>query len=196
MKAIVKTAPTDGPSGTEIREAPRPVPGEGEVLIRVAAAAVCGTDKHIYHWDPSIRDRFEVPRIYGHEFCGFVEDRRVGYLLPDGADASDDVSSLAFGDLGVSQHRLPAADNRSKGLEVESARDRHDGHDESTVDVGHQGLEYAVWVESENDRRLDTEIAVARVMRVLMLDEVDASCRKRHGGLGRSHRSVRPEQLH
>ncbi len=74
MKAIVKTAPTDGPSGTEIREVPRPIPGEGEVLIRVAAAAVCGTDKHIYHWDPSIRDRFEVPRIYGHEFCGFVEE--------------------------------------------------------------------------------------------------------------------------
>jgi threonine 3-dehydrogenase len=74
MKAIVKIAPADGHAGTEIREVPRPVPGEGEVLIRVAAAAICGTDKHIYHWDPSIRDRFDTPRIYGHEFCGFIED--------------------------------------------------------------------------------------------------------------------------
>ncbi|HEU5162034.1 MAG TPA: alcohol dehydrogenase catalytic domain-containing protein, partial [Thermoanaerobaculia bacterium] len=83
MKAIVKTAASGGPSGTEIRDVPRPVPGEGEVLIRVAAAAVCGTDKHIYHWDPSIRDRFEVPRIYGHEFCGFVEQIGPGVTRKD-----------------------------------------------------------------------------------------------------------------
>ncbi|HEY3054310.1 MAG TPA: alcohol dehydrogenase catalytic domain-containing protein [Thermoanaerobaculia bacterium] len=42
-------------------------------MIRVAAAAICGTDKHIYHWDPSIRDKVKPPRIYGHEFCGFIE---------------------------------------------------------------------------------------------------------------------------
>jgi threonine 3-dehydrogenase len=50
-----------------------PVPGPGEVLIRVGATAICGTDKHIYHWDPSIRDSVTPPRIYGHEFCGFIE---------------------------------------------------------------------------------------------------------------------------
>jgi threonine 3-dehydrogenase len=43
------------------------------MLIRVPGAAICGTDKHIYHWDPSIRDKVQPPRIYGHEFCGFVE---------------------------------------------------------------------------------------------------------------------------
>src|SRR5687768_18098608 len=26
-----------------------------------------------YHWDPSIRDSVRPPRIYGHEFCGFIE---------------------------------------------------------------------------------------------------------------------------
>ncbi len=50
-----------------------PQPGPDEVVIRVAAAAICGTDKHIYHWDPSIRDSVHPPRIYGHEFCGFIE---------------------------------------------------------------------------------------------------------------------------
>lgn len=74
MKAVVKTAPLPGPAGSEVRECPEPAPGEGEVLIRVAAAAICGTDKHIYHWDPSIQDSVRPPRIYGHEFCGFIEE--------------------------------------------------------------------------------------------------------------------------
>lgn len=73
MLAVVKSAPLDGPEGTEVRQCPVPEPGPGEVLIRVAGAAICGTDKHIYHWDPSIRDSVKPPRVYGHEFCGFVE---------------------------------------------------------------------------------------------------------------------------
>ena len=74
MQAVVKSAPEDGAKGTEIRDCPVPKPGPDDVLIRVAAAAICGTDKHIYHWDPSIRDSVKPPRIYGHEFCGFVEE--------------------------------------------------------------------------------------------------------------------------
>lgn len=73
MKAVVKSAPLDGPRGTEIRDCPVPEPGPDEILIRVAGAAICGTDKHIYHWDPSIQDSVHPPRIYGHEFCGFIE---------------------------------------------------------------------------------------------------------------------------
>src|SRR5204862_933708 len=74
MQAVVKSAPVDGAPGTEIRDCPVPKPGLDEVLIRVAATAICGTDKHIYHWDPSIRDSVKPPRIYGHEFCGFIEE--------------------------------------------------------------------------------------------------------------------------
>lgn len=73
MIAVTKSAPNAGAEGTEIRDAPVPVAGPGEVVIRVAAAAICGTDKHIYHWDESIRSSVTPPRIYGHEFCGFVE---------------------------------------------------------------------------------------------------------------------------
>ena len=73
MLAVVKSNTLDGPAGTEVRECPDPKPGPDEILIRVAAAAICGTDKHIYHWDPSIQDKVRPPRIYGHEFCGFVE---------------------------------------------------------------------------------------------------------------------------
>ncbi len=91
MIAVVKTAPVDGPDGTAVRECPVPKPGPGEVLIRVAATGICGTDKHIYHWDPSIQGSFEPPRIYGHEFCGFVEE-----LGPRGERAYE--GTLAVGD--------------------------------------------------------------------------------------------------
>lgn len=73
MQAVVKSGPADGTAGTEVRECPIPVPGPNDLVLRVAAAAICGTDKHIYHWDPSVRDSVALPRIYGHEFCGFVE---------------------------------------------------------------------------------------------------------------------------
>lgn len=73
MRAVVKSEPVGGAAGTSIIDKERPVPGSGEVLIRVAATAICGTDKHIYHWDPSIQSAVQVPRTYGHEFCGFVE---------------------------------------------------------------------------------------------------------------------------
>jgi threonine 3-dehydrogenase len=88
MQAVVKTKPLDGPAGTEVKDCPVPEPGPDEILIRVAAAAICGTDKHIYHWDPSIRDKVKPPRIYGHEFCGFIEKfgdraRRNGFETGD-----------------------------------------------------------------------------------------------------------------
>jgi threonine 3-dehydrogenase len=88
MLAVVKTAPKDGPEGTEIRDCPRPKPAPDEMLIRVGAAAICGTDKHIYHWDPSIESKVTPPRIYGHEFCGFIEEigeraHREGFAVGD-----------------------------------------------------------------------------------------------------------------
>ena len=72
MTAVVKTKPAPGPSATEVRSVPVPVPGQAEVLIRVLATAVCGSDKHIYQWDPSMAGMIQVPRIYGHEFCGEI----------------------------------------------------------------------------------------------------------------------------
>src|SRR5881394_1600218 len=88
MLAVVKSAPKDGADGTEVRECPRPKPKPDEMLIRVGAAAICGTDKHIYHWDPSIHDSVKPPRIYGHEFCGFIEEigeraQRPGFKIGD-----------------------------------------------------------------------------------------------------------------
>lgn len=46
-----------------------------EVLIRVKAAGICGTDVDIYRADPPLMNRMrdKLPVMLGHEFCGVVE---------------------------------------------------------------------------------------------------------------------------
>jgi len=72
MKAVLKVSKEEGKKGTEIREVDIPVPCEGEVLIKVKATSICGTDRHIYKSDPSILKSLKIPVIYGHEFCGNI----------------------------------------------------------------------------------------------------------------------------
>ena len=45
MKALVKF--DKGRAGMALREVEIPEPGEGELLIRILAAGICGTDLHI-----------------------------------------------------------------------------------------------------------------------------------------------------
>src|SRR5438105_9860424 len=56
-----------GGTRLELGEAPIPRPGPGEALVRLRAAAVCGTDLHI------LQDRFvdalPPPAVIGHEAC-------------------------------------------------------------------------------------------------------------------------------
>ena len=79
MKAIVKTKRE---SGAEYKDVPVPEPNPDEVLIKVHAAAICGTDIHIYKWNKWAQENFErsfspVPRIMGHEFSGEVVKKGV-----------------------------------------------------------------------------------------------------------------------
>src|ERR1035441_3569579 len=69
MQAVVKA---QAAPGVELREVPVPTPGACEVLVRVTAASVCGTDLHIYNWDHWAQGRIQPPLIPGHEFCGVV----------------------------------------------------------------------------------------------------------------------------
>jgi threonine 3-dehydrogenase len=71
MRAIVKVK--EGPGGTKVKPVPVPKIGPNEVLIRVDMAGICGTDLHIYEWDPWAQGRIKVPLIYGHEFAGTVD---------------------------------------------------------------------------------------------------------------------------
>lgn len=76
MRALVKAGPTEG---FELRDVPVPTIREDEVLIRVRAAGVCGTDVHIHDWDAWAQGRCRPPFTVGHEFSGVVE--RVGGLV-------------------------------------------------------------------------------------------------------------------
>lgn len=69
MLALVKA---DRSAGATIAQAPVPTYGPGDVLIRVRAASICGTDLHIYEWDSWAAGRIQPPLIFGHEFCGDV----------------------------------------------------------------------------------------------------------------------------
>ena len=62
MKAVVY----DEPGKFEVREVALPQPGPGEVLIRVLAAGVCGTDLHLHAGEFGPR----YPLTPGHEFVG------------------------------------------------------------------------------------------------------------------------------
>ena len=72
MRALVKE--TAAP-GAAIREVPVPQPGRGEILVRVLAASVCGTDVHIERWDKWAQDNFTPPMTFGHEMAGIVVAR-------------------------------------------------------------------------------------------------------------------------
>jgi threonine 3-dehydrogenase len=74
MTAVVKTTAEPGAAGTAVQEVDVPRIGPSEVLLRVRATSICGSDRHIYHWDPPIRRTVHPPRIYGHEFCGEVAE--------------------------------------------------------------------------------------------------------------------------
>ena len=65
MKAVVYYAPGD----VRIEDVPVPECGAEEVLVRVDACAVCGTDwKSFQHGNP----RIKAPLTMGHEFTGVV----------------------------------------------------------------------------------------------------------------------------
>ena len=90
MRALAKTYA--GP-GAELVERPVPTPGTGEVLLRVDAASICGTDLHLFTWDEWAAENLEPPRILGHELAGTV------------IAAGSGVSRVKEGDLvGVESH--------------------------------------------------------------------------------------------
>ena len=73
----------------EVRDVPRPVVSAYEVLVRVAAVGLCGTDAHIFagHANYNTNDYGQQiplalqPQILGHEIAGVVEE--VGSAVQD-----------------------------------------------------------------------------------------------------------------
>ena len=70
MHCVVKTTP--GPGNLEYTTRPIPQIGPREILVKVKAAAICGTDVHIKHWNAWAENRMHPPVVIGHEFSGEV----------------------------------------------------------------------------------------------------------------------------
>jgi threonine dehydrogenase-like Zn-dependent dehydrogenase len=66
MKALVHTAPLQ----FDFRDVPQPQPTEDEILVRVKACGICGSDVHGYTGSTGRRI---PPIIMGHEAAGVVE---------------------------------------------------------------------------------------------------------------------------
>ena len=90
MRALAKTRPEPG---LELVQRPVPVPGPGDVLLKMEAASICGTDLHLFRWDPWASEIVKPPTILGHELAGRVVAMGAG------------VTRVAEGDLvGVESH--------------------------------------------------------------------------------------------
>ena len=64
MKAVVFTKPNE----LKIEDRPVPAIGESDVLVKVHACGICGTDMHIFHGEHIVK----FPVIPGHEFSGEI----------------------------------------------------------------------------------------------------------------------------
>lgn len=91
MRALVKTT---GAPGLTMTTWPDPTPGPRDVVVKVAATSLCGTDAHIYRWDDWAQRRIEPPRIIGHELCGHV------------VEVGRDVSLVKVGDYVAAESHL------------------------------------------------------------------------------------------
>jgi threonine 3-dehydrogenase len=69
MRAVVKARAT---RGAELQHVPVPAIGSQDILVKVRAATICGTDLHIYRWDAWAQSRINPPMVFGHEFAGDV----------------------------------------------------------------------------------------------------------------------------
>ena len=84
MQALVKA---EAATGLSLEDVAVPEIGINDVLIRVHKTGICGTDLHIYDWDPWAQRTIPVPMVVGHEFVGEI------------VECGSNVSDFQVGDL-------------------------------------------------------------------------------------------------
>ncbi|MFQ5700095.1 MAG: alcohol dehydrogenase catalytic domain-containing protein [Myxococcota bacterium] len=88
----MKAAVFHGPRDTRVEEVAEPTLEEGEVLLRVRACGICGSDLHSYRhgvFQEVLGVPVETGRILGHEFSGEI------------VEICGDVAGLEVGDRVV-----------------------------------------------------------------------------------------------
>ncbi|MFK0290346.1 NAD(P)-dependent alcohol dehydrogenase [Streptomyces sp. NPDC090442] len=72
VPATMRAAVQRGPRQLAVEEVPVPVPGPGQLLVRVLAVGTCGSDVHFYEHGELGGFRAEGPLILGHEPSGVI----------------------------------------------------------------------------------------------------------------------------
>ncbi|MEM3684375.1 MAG: L-threonine 3-dehydrogenase [Conexivisphaerales archaeon] len=92
MKAIVKQR---AEAGADFVDLPEPEIGNREILVRVKACSICGTDVHIYDYNAWAKSKVRIPVIIGHEFSGEV------------VEVGKEVDSVQIGDHVSGETHIP-----------------------------------------------------------------------------------------
>ena len=92
MKALIKDTPARGGTFTD-RLTPKI--GEDDLLVKVHAAAICGTDIHIYQWNEYASSRIRLPLLFGHEYSAEV------------VDVGKNVTNFRIGDRVAAETHVP-----------------------------------------------------------------------------------------
>jgi threonine 3-dehydrogenase len=82
-------------AGADLVEVEIPTPKPDEVLLKIKAASICGTDKHILTWDKWAQSRIKPPLIFGHECAGEV------------VEVGSAVKSIKVGDYISAETHIP-----------------------------------------------------------------------------------------
>ena len=91
----MRAAILKGPGSIEVCSTPRPVPAEGELLIKVKAALTCGTDLKAFLRGHGL---IPMPGPFGHEYAGVVAEKGKG------------VKRFRVGDPVMGVHSAPCRD--------------------------------------------------------------------------------------
>lgn len=112
MRAVLKTGTS--PEMTSVTEVADPQPGPTDVVMKVEACGLCGSDLHAWRSDPGY-EWVAIPLVMGHEFVGTIT--QVGSAVRDWAVGDRAVVVSIQGCLDCAECRLGRT-NRCAGRQV------------------------------------------------------------------------------
>ena len=100
---MMKAARLEAPGSMTLRDVDKPVAAAGEILVKVLAAGICGSDRHMYRGEyPTAR-----PVTLGHEFSGIVEAVGVGVTRFSGGEMVTIDPNIACGTCKACRNARP-----------------------------------------------------------------------------------------
>lgn len=82
VQASMKSVVCIEPGVLEATQSNIPTPKAGEVLVKIKAIGICGTDIHAFGGNQPF---FQYPRVLGHELSGVIEQNGEGTTTPVGS---------------------------------------------------------------------------------------------------------------